>query len=240
MPRRITDSDKMPDFTGRILDARLILLDPLGAGAYGKVYRALDLSSSAHRPVYYAVKCLLTPDPGSSQEEYQRREFTHHPLVSDHPNIVTFHGVLCEDTFIFVILDFCDGGDLFAAITEARIFLKNDRLIKETFVQLLDAVNHCHQNYVFHRDLKPENVLFSSDRRVLLADFGLSGQGQVSQSFGCGSAYYMSPGQPLNMLTSSVTDINHFFQSASGRSFISANIPLPIATSGLSASFSLI
>jgi serine/threonine protein kinase len=40
-------------------------------------------------------------------------------------------------------------------------------------------------------------VLFSKDGRLLLADFGLSGQGRVSQSFGCGSAYYMSPGQPL-------------------------------------------
>lgn len=192
MPRGVSDTDKMPDFTGRLLDSRLILLDHLGAGAYGKVYRALDLLSPAHDPTYFAVKCLLIPDPGSSQEEHQRREFTHHPLVCDHPNIVTFHGVISEHPFIFVILDLCDGGDLFAAIAESRIFLNNDRLIKDTFIQLIDAVDHCHRKLVFHRDLKPENVLFK-DGRLLLADFGLSGQGQVSQSFGCGSAYYMSP-----------------------------------------------
>lgn len=194
MPRRITDSDKIPDFTGRILDCRLILLDHLGAGAYGKVYRALDMSSPAHTPAYFAVKCLLIPQAGSSQEEHQRREFTHHPQVCDHPNIVTFHGILYDDSFIFVILDLCEGGDLFAAIAESRIFVNNDRLIKETFIQLIDAVDHCHRNGVFHRDLKPENVLFSKDGKLLLADFGLSGKGHVSQSFGCGSAYYMSPG----------------------------------------------
>jgi len=217
MPRRITDTDKMPDFTGWLIGGRLILLEHLGAGAYGKVYRALDVSSPSHSPAYFAVKCLLKPDPGSSQEEHQRREFTHHPLVCNHPNIVTFHGVIYDGPFIFVVLDLCNGGDLFAAIAESRTFLNNDTLIREAFVQLIDAVDYCHRNRVFHRDLKPENVLFSKDGKLLLADFGLSSQGYVSQSFGCGSAYYMSPGQPLLSIDLLVINIHRLFAECIGK-----------------------
>ncbi|KAJ3976258.1 serine/threonine protein kinase, negative regulator of sexual conjugation and meiosis [Lentinula raphanica] len=195
MPRPVTDT--FPDFTGHLLDnGRFKLIELLGSGAYGKVYKAFDLTSTCEDPKYYAVKCLLKPKPGSREEEFQLREFALHRLISasDHPNIVSFHNVFYEHTFVYVILDLCSGGDLFGAITERKVFCQNTELIKSVFVQLLDAVHHCHENGIYHRDLKPENILFSKDgRQIYLADFGLSTQNKVSEDFGCGSSYYMSP-----------------------------------------------
>ncbi|GLB33923.1 putative protein kinase [Lyophyllum shimeji] len=192
---RITLTDSMPDLTGTSIDnGRLKLLESLGCGAYGRVYRALDVLSPLDKPVHYAVKCLLRPEKGSHQEEYQDREITLHKMVCDHPNIVTLHRAIVDEKLIYVILDLCPGGDLFTAITETQVFHNNVQLVKRSFVQLIDAVQYCHEKSVFHRDIKPENVLCSKGGAdIRLADFGLSTQDTISTDFGCGSSYYMSP-----------------------------------------------
>lgn len=195
MVRRAAITDYMPDFAGRVIDqGRLRLLDSLGSGAYGKVYRAVDRTTPKSKRMYYAVKCLCKPKPGSRQDKFQTREFAIHRFVHNHPNIVTLHKVVSDEFFVYVVLDLFAGGDLFTAITERQVFQMNDKLIKRTFIQLVDAVDHCHRKGVFHRDLKPENVLVSEDgSRICLADFGLSTMNRVCTDFGCGSSHYMSP-----------------------------------------------
>ncbi|KAF5388230.1 hypothetical protein D9615_000512 [Tricholomella constricta] len=192
---RITVTDSMPDLNGLTIDnGRLKLLESLGSGAYGKVYRALEVLSPLEKPVYHAVKCLVRPEKKSHQEEFQKREITLHKMVCDHPNIVTLHRVIYDESYVYVVLDLCAGGDLFTAITEKQVFHNNVQLVKDSFIQLIDAVHYCHEKSVFHRDIKPENVLCShGGSDIRLADFGLSTQNSVSKDFGCGSSYYMSP-----------------------------------------------
>lgn len=189
----------MPDFAGLVIDdGRLQLLVSLGSGAYGKVYLAVDRTSSKARRKYYAVKCLSKPKPGSRQDESQQLEFKIHKMVHKHPNIVTLHKIIHGRFFVYVVLDLYVGGDLFTAITERKLYELNDKLIKWTFVQLIDAVQYCHDRGISHRDIKPENILVSEDGLYIsLADFGLSTLTDVCAQFGCGSSYYMSPGMFL-------------------------------------------
>lgn len=104
------------DFIGHTIDGgRLHLLEVLGAGAYGVVYLAVDLH--ARHPVYLAVKCLIRA-VNQRHRLFQRREIALHQLASRHPNVITIHKVIEEGDYIYVVLDFCEEGDLFGMITE--------------------------------------------------------------------------------------------------------------------------
>lgn len=181
------------DLVGHCIDnGRLELLSVLGLGAYGVVYLAVDLH--APKPIYLAVKALLRAGLNSRQRHFQRREIALHQLASRHPNVVTLHKVLEEGDYIFVVMDFCDEGDLFGMITERQRYLGNDALIKQVFLQIVDATEYCHSMGIFHRDLKPENILCTRDgERMCIADFGLATSERTSTDFGCGSTFYLSP-----------------------------------------------
>ncbi|THG97005.1 hypothetical protein EW026_g4926 [Hermanssonia centrifuga] len=154
---------------------KLRLLHKAGCGAYGVVYLAWDLSTPQHNPTFYAVKCLLKYEPGSDLAHIQQREIAFHKSVSHHPNVATLHTVIEEEYYVYLVMDYYEGGDLFSAICDRRSFFDNNQNVKRSFLQLLDAVQACHDAGVYHRDLKPENVLCSqSDSRFFLSDFGLA------------------------------------------------------------------
>jgi serine/threonine protein kinase len=107
------------DLVGHRIDGgRLEFLSVLGLGAYGVVYLTVDLH--APEPVYLAVKCLLRAGLDSRQRHFQRREIALHQLASRHPNVVTMHKVFEDAEHIYVVMDFCDEGDLFGMITERQ------------------------------------------------------------------------------------------------------------------------
>ncbi|KZT66575.1 kinase-like protein [Daedalea quercina L-15889] len=175
-------------------NGRLQLLEVLGAGAFGTVYRAHDRNCFGS-PTFRAVKVMpKVTDPNSERGKLLERECTHHHYVSGHPNIVKLHRVAHDSRFVYVILDYVSGGDLLSLIIKHRA-ARNDDLIRSILIQLVDAMYACHQNNIYHRDMKPENILINEDMsRVFLSDFGLSTRSSGrSYMFRVGTANYMSP-----------------------------------------------
>jgi serine/threonine protein kinase len=122
------------------------------------------------------------------------RETTLHQLASNHPNVVTLHRVVEEFYRTYIIMDYASDGDLFTQILHNCRYLGDDHLIKDVFLQLLDAVEYCHSLGIYHRDLKPENVLcFKGGLQIAITDFGLATTDKVSEEFRTGSVYHMSP-----------------------------------------------
>ncbi|KAJ7471142.1 kinase-like domain-containing protein, partial [Mycena latifolia] len=185
-------SGTLRTLTGCVVDdGRLQLVHMVGAGAYGKLYKARDTSSPSSS--FYAVKCLRRPDPRSKDAKFQERECALHRRVSAYPNVVTLHRHFRDAEHVFLVLDYCPGGDMYRAILNG-VYHGKAALIKRIFASLVDAVKWCHDRGVYHRDLKPENVLVNYEGGgALLADFGLCTPKKVSRDMDCGSGSYMTP-----------------------------------------------
>ena len=180
------------DRIGQKLADRIQLTEVLGVGAYGTVYKAKDLQTG----VQYAVKALSKIGLDPRQKRFQDREIRLHYQASQHSNVVSMEKILDLPDCTFVVLEYCPEGDLFSKITEDCDYIGRDSKAKSVFLQILDAVRHCHSNGIYHRDLKPENILVKDDGwNVKIADFGLATQDRITSDFGCGSTFYMSPGE---------------------------------------------
>lgn len=112
----------------------------------------------------------------------------------DHPNIVHLHQVIDMDGEIYLIMDFANGGELIDYIaSHKRLGEKEGR---KFFRQLISAIDHCHRAGVVHRDLKLENILLTTDKNLLLSDFGLgrsiTSDMQYLSTF-CGTPLYAGP-----------------------------------------------
>jgi len=192
-PKHSSATSPPPPALGTLIDNdTLELVEVLGVGGYGVVYRAVD--PLAHN---YAVKCLISSQvhSGSRQRQLHMREIALHRLASAHPNVVTLHRVVEEHSYTYLVMDYASDGDLFSQILHHCRYLGQDHLIKHIFLQLLDAVEYCHSLGIYHRDLKPENVLcFDGGLRVAITDFGLATTDRFSEEFRTGSVYHMSPG----------------------------------------------
>ncbi|KAI8092414.1 kinase-like domain-containing protein [Gilbertella persicaria] len=158
------------------------LISVLGVGAYGTVYLGRHVYSNQ----LFAIKQLIN-----------RKEADIHAFLSGHPNIIQFQKlVYTTEGIVWMVLEYQPEGDLFAAITRHKrdIVGDNDK-IKHIFLQIIDAVDYCHQHKIAHRDLKPENITLGPGLQVKLTDFGLATTQSISYEFGYGSAFYFSPGK---------------------------------------------
>ncbi|KAJ7181383.1 kinase-like domain-containing protein [Mycena crocata] len=187
-------SNGLPDLTGRFVDkVRFQLVKLIGSGATANVYKVLNTSSSPHKPMYYAVKCMRQASRGSRLARRHHREFRVHKAVSRQPGVVDFHFIFTEGPFVFIVMGLGVEGTILDAVKEG-LFVDHPGVLRAAFIQLLDAVEQCHDKGVFHRDLKPENVLYDArGRKIQLVDFGLAMQKEKSREFKCGSAAYISP-----------------------------------------------
>ena len=143
------------------------IIEPLGAGGMGEVYRATD--TRLGRDV--ALKFL--PADQLADPERRRRFLSEARSASalHHPNIVTFYDLLTEGSEQVLVLECVRGRTL------DRLIGKGGLRVKEALayaIQIADALAAAHQAGIVHRDLKPSNVIVTDSGVVKLLDFGLA------------------------------------------------------------------
>lgn len=113
----------------------------------------------------------------------------------NHPNIVAFQNNFLAYRTRFLVLDLCDGSDLYRLLRRAGPM--DETVARAAIGQVAAGLKYAHQAGVIHRDLKPGNVLVDNQGNVKLTDFGLSRllQSEVDETKAVGTPSYMPPEQ---------------------------------------------
>src|SRR5882757_5672483 len=148
---------------GRKLDARYTLLDKLGAGGQGEVWRAHD----GTRGIDIALKVLnATPHQAEAWSALEHEYAIASRL--DHPSILKVFAPERAGEAMVLPMELASGGDL--RRLRGAGFLE----IIPVLLEIAQALEHAHERGVVHRDLKPGNILFDARGRARLADFGVA------------------------------------------------------------------
>ncbi len=143
------------------------LLEKLGAGGMGEIWKAQDLR--LNRTV--AVKVLTTTAAGDPE---RRRRFIQEAQAAsalNHPNIIVIHDILSEGDTEFMVMEFVSGKTLVDLIPKGGLSVPQ---VLKYSVQMADALQAAHNAGIVHRDLKPANVMVTESGLVKILDFGLA------------------------------------------------------------------
>lgn len=143
------------------------ILEKLGQGGMGIVYRARDLALGR----MLALK-VLTPE-ALSQPDRRRRFLNEARAASslNHPNIVTIYEVSQADGVDFIAMEWIDGEPLHEVLRAGPLPIAK---VKQYGADIGRALDAAHAAGVVHRDIKPGNVLITRDGRAKVLDFGLA------------------------------------------------------------------
>ncbi|OKI93231.1 serine/threonine protein kinase [Streptomyces sp. CB01249] len=188
----------------RLIQSRYRLLDLIGRGGMGEVWRARD--EALGRQV--AVKCLK-PMSAQHDEDYTRivrERFRREARVAaalQHRGVTVVHDFGEYEGVLYLVMELLDGRNLSQLLEDNEQHPLPVDDIVDIAEQVADALGYTHQQGIVHRDLKPANIMRLSDGTVKICDFGIARPGHgipvssrlTGVGIAMGTPHYMSPEQ---------------------------------------------
>ena len=184
-----------PDLSRRLVGrtvSHFEVVDILGAGGMGVVYRAVD------RELQREVALKFLPAERMQHPRARRRLVREARSASriDHPNVCSIHEIgRTDEGDLFIAMAYYEGETLKRKLARGPL---GQELSLDIAVQLAAGLRAAHERSVVHRDVKPANIMITVDGEVKILDFGLALLGQDTPSTAGGAAgtfLYMSPEQ---------------------------------------------
>ena len=189
---------------GQLIDERYEIVGLLGRGGMATVYLVNDLKEKKKRALKVLQERLS--DPVSIKRF--KREFQACSRL-EHKNIVKMHALGQQANTFYYTMDYLPHPTL-AEVLEDEGFLSEERVLA-LVEEIASAFNHFHSRGLVHRDLKPSNLIIKENGEVVIVDFGLSRDIEMTAltATGCiiGTPQYMSPEQIHGEHVEAATDI---------------------------------
>ncbi|XP_016513087.2 calcium-dependent protein kinase 8 [Nicotiana tabacum] len=179
--------------TGQNIHDKYDLGRELGRGEFGVTYLCTEVDTGDK----YACKSISKKKLRTAVDiDDVRREVEIMKHLPKHPNIVTLKDTYEDDNAVHIVMELCEGGELFDRIVARGHY--TERAAAGILRTVVEVVQMCHRHGVIHRDLKPENFLFGNKKETAplkAIDFGLSVFFKPGEHFNeiVGSPYYMAP-----------------------------------------------
>ena len=222
----------MQNYIGKQID-RYRIIERLGMGGMAVVYKAFD--TRLERDV--ALKLIRVDEIPASQHERLMKRFEREAKAMakfSHPNIVPVYDYGEVDGSPYLVMEYIPGGTLKERITKPIPYQQAVRWL----TPVADALRYAHAQKVIHRDVKPSNILFDSEGRPLLTDFGIAKVLETDEAtltgtgLGVGTPEYMAPEQ-WRGIASEATDQYALgivlYELLTGRKPYTADTPAAIA-----------
>ncbi|MFQ6631728.1 hypothetical protein Gotur_010052 [Gossypium turneri] len=183
----------LKELTGQDISSQYDLGRELGRGEFGVTYLCTDVNTGEK----YACKSISKKKLRTAVDiEDVRREVEIMKHLPKHTNIVTLKDTYEDDAAVHIVMELCEGGELFDRIVARGHY--TERAAAVVMRTIVEVVQMCHKHGVMHRDLKPENFLFGNKKEnapLKAIDFGLSVFFKPGERFNeiVGSPYYMAP-----------------------------------------------
>ncbi|KAJ6929589.1 MAP3K epsilon protein kinase 1-like [Populus alba x Populus x berolinensis] len=175
----------------KTLDNKYMLGDEIGKGAYGRVYKGLDLENGD----FVAIKQVSLENIAQEDLNIIMQEID---LLKNlnHKNIVKYLGSLKTKTHLHIILEYVENGSLANIIKPNKFGPFPESLVVVYIAQVLEGLVYLHEQGVIHRDIKGANILTTKEGLVKLADFGVATkltEADVNTHSVVGTPYWMAP-----------------------------------------------
>ena len=170
--------------------SNFVCLALLGQGSFGEVYLVKKKDSNDFYAMKVLDKCRIAKQNIFKYVLTERNVLS----VMHNPFIVKLNYAFQTSEKLFLLLDYCPGGDLSKQLQIQTRF--SEEKAKFYICEIILALGELHKNNIIFRDLKPDNVVIDKEGHALLTDFGLSREGVVGKDLAksfCGSIAYLAP-----------------------------------------------